>query len=191
MTYTFTLDQLVKMVRRWALIDGDRMDASILRSDGIDIDELLKSWIRRWYADSLANAPANMLPATQIDTQATSSMKTPWMAKFTLPDNFCRLVSFRMDSWQMPPEILSMDNPAHLRRWRRQASIYARATKNAPLVFVDPLAKVLYVSPVAQNDRVAKCTAILDPGPDGPFTFNQSLLNSLSSYVKYIDITCA
>lgn len=191
MINTFTLDQLVALVRRWALIDGDRTDASVLRTDGIDIDELLKFWIRRWYADVLANAPVNLLPATQVDAQTKTSMRTPWMARIVLPDNFCRLASFRLASWQMPAEILSLDNPAHLYRWRRQASVYARATPNAPLVFVDPIEKALFVSPVAQNDKIESCTVVLDPGPDGPFAFSPSLFNSLSSYVKYLDITCA
>ena len=186
---TFSLDSLVRMVRQWALIDGDRDDATLGRADGIDIDNLVRMWIRRWFDDALDNAPAGMFPAVDIDAMATSDMKTPWMTKIILPDNFRRLVSFRMASWRMPPEILHADNPAHLRRWRRQASEYTRAGTNSPVVLVNTFEKTLHAVPVASSDKVAACSAVLDPGPDGPFAFSHSLLNSLSSYVKYLDIT--
>lgn len=59
---TFSLDSLVKMVRQWALIDGDRYDAEFGRSDGFDIDNLIKMWIHQWYADALENAPVELFP---------------------------------------------------------------------------------------------------------------------------------
>lgn len=188
---TFSLDCLVEMVRRWAMIDGDRSDAILGRSDEIDIDNLVRMWIRQWFADALENAAVEMFPAESIDAMASTDMKTPWMAKITLPDNFRRLVSFRMASWRMPPEVLNAANPAHLRRWRRLASPYARAGASSPMVLVSPLDKTLYAAPVGPSDKIAACTAVLDPGPDGPFSFSHSLLNSLSSYVKYLDISGA
>lgn len=188
---TFSLDSLVKMVRQWALIDGDRSDAEFGRSDGFDIDNLIKMWIRQWYADAIENAPVELFPASEIDAPASIDMKTPWMAKIKLPDNFRRLVAFRMASWRMPPVILSADNPAHLRRWQRQASPYARAGASSPVVLVSPRDRTLYAVPVGASDKVALCSAVLSPGPDGPFSFSHSLLNSLSSYVKYLNISGA
>ena len=98
--------QMLAAWRLHRLLEPIRDDASVTRSDGLDLDALLAPEMDAWYTDLLLNGPPHLLVSHDIAGSVSVHPCAGNGMAVTLPPETVRVLSVRISSWQTPARIL-------------------------------------------------------------------------------------
>ena len=166
-----------EMLAQWKLRRGFeplRADCVITRSDGVDLDALLRLEMRDWYLSLLNTAPIEMLATTNIAGEIALAKNDDSTATVILPQNCRRIVEFQLSGWDRPARIvddtdsydaLLQDNP------------FSRGGCAQPVVVKRHNMLYIYSLPPG-NVSVIRAMAVMEP-TDGSFEMDEAALATI------------
>ena len=160
-----------EMLAQWKLRRGFeplRSDCVITRSDGVDIDQLLRLEMRDWYLDLLCTAPVEMLATTNIANDIAVVVRDDGVGIVTLPESCRRIVEFQLDGWCRPAKIIT--NP-HCQEALIQDNPYSRGGCEQPVVVLNGNRLFLYSLP-SSTPKIVRAIAVMEPA-DGSYVLDE------------------
>lgn len=159
-----------EMLRLWRLRRGveiPRLDCTVNRSDGPDVDSILRGELRARYLDRLDHAPLSSLVVTEADLgEVEVRAIAPRLAIVTPPPGTRRIVSVRADGWPAP--VGADSSRAQVER-AAACPLWGR-----PMAALLPDGNIL-ITPCS-DAVIASLSVIIDHGPQ-IYEFDESLWN--------------
>ncbi len=153
-----------QLLTEWKLRQGLlplRSDATVTRSDGYDLDELLMRQVREWYVKSLYELPPSHLPVEDISSMLTMNRMADGTGRVILPERVVRVTSVYIPGWRREARVVLPDSvEAHA-----QLSPYSRGNSNMPVVVVNDRVMNIYTPPRGAADA-GVVMAVLLPTDD-------------------------
>lgn len=169
MKITLTTDE---MLVQWKLHRGFaplRADCVIERTDGVDLDAILRLEMRDWYLNLLDNAPIEMLAPTDIKNSIAIMKQSDGSGVVTLPENCRRVVEFQLKGWRQPAKIITNMNSHEA---MLQTNKYSRAKCQSPIVIKHHNKLFIYSLPNDTNPTIEQALAIMEPA-DGSYILDE------------------
>ena len=100
MKLTLTRSEMLQLWRRIRAVEPMRLDCTVERTDGVDLDALLINEMRTWYLHLLHTAPPSMLCPMDMTVQARVSTNGG-LATVTLPTDggVVRVLAVKFSQW--------------------------------------------------------------------------------------------
>lgn len=180
---TFTEDELLALLHtthRTAMIGAD---GSLIRADGIDMDEMFRVQLRNNYASLLASGNIDLLPVTdETDTLAPLLQidSGTCIATLTLPASVISPVEILLSGWDIPlSKFVVPESPEAM----LQKSVYTRAGSVNPVGVLYPDRLLLYTAP--QADSKLLLARMVARQPVGTYVFPEAALPFMLRDVKF------
>lgn len=167
-----------RMLALWKLTHGYeplRSDASVVRSDGIDLDALLRLEMRRWYTDLLDNGPLHLLPVRDISGSSVAFDRTDSSVLLSVNRTLRRIVEVKLRGWNRPARIIGLDYDRRADILQAQASPYACAGANEPIAVIESHNTLRCYPPPAGTPAIAVLRAVVEPD-NGLYEFDEAAL---------------
>lgn len=168
-----------EMLAQWKLRRGFaplRVDCMITRSDGVDLDELLRLEMRDWYLNLLSTAQVEMLATTNIADDIAIVPMSDGEATVMLPQNCRRIVEFQLEGWERPAIILT---DASSREAFMQQNPFARGNSVQPIALKHGNRLFLYTVPQNQQPKITRAIAVMEP-TDGSYEMDETALSTIN-----------
>lgn len=166
MKQTLSRSEMLSLWRTRRAIEPPRLDCSVERADGPDVDTILVGEMRAWYLHKLDTAPvAQLAPVMLLYDVLQVVSYSGRLAVVKPPEDTRRVLHVYCQEWSQPVEPVS--TPEQVARaaanplWRR------------PLAAMMPDGSVM-VAPC--KGFVTEMTVITDPGPE-TYEFDDSIWN--------------
>lgn len=169
-----------EMLAQWKLRRGFaplRTDCEISRSDGIDLDAVLRLEMRDWYLNLLLSAPIEMLATTNIANEIALLPALNGEAIVVLPENCRRIVEFQLQGWEMPAKIITDPNSHEA---LSQQNPYSRGSSVLPVVVKRDNRLFVYSLPHNQPQKITRAIAVMEPH-DGSYEMDEAALNTIKN----------
>ena len=170
-----------EMLAQWKLRRGFaplRTDCEISRSDGIDLDAVLRLEMRDWYLNLLLSAPIEMLATTNIANEIALLPALNGEAIVVLPENCRRIVEFQLEGWEMPARIIAdVNSPEAL----SQQNPYSRGSSVLPVVVKRGNRLFVYSLPQNKPYKITRAIAIMEPH-DGSYEMDEAALQLIKTH---------
>jgi len=169
----YTEDQMLAAWREALGLNVTRTDATVERTDGIDLDARLRRAMRAWYLDALDHGPLCHLSPDDVAREADEMLVVGHLtATLEVPEAWRRIVSVQLEGWARPvAPVAAADAPLLL---ERMSSMYSAPGPSEPAAVL--VGGTLICSPSAP--RVASLMAAVDPGP-GMYRMSESMLGTI------------
>lgn len=171
---TLTRDELL---RQWQLVNYHeplRTDCTIRRTYGIDVDQLHLQEAIQWYYRTLAEAPFEQLPLTDVTTHLTVERAADGTHLITLPSGCLRVASLSYTHWMRPAIIVTDVDSAEA---RLQLSPFSRAGIHFPVAVQVDTSHLIAYTPHPADSAPSELLAVTHPDPDTDiFTLTPSML---------------
>lgn len=102
---------MLRLWRQMAAIEPLRLDCTVERTDGPDIDAGLKREMRAWYLNLLDSGPVSALAPVDLASTAAVEKSTDGLTVITAPADARRILSVRFSGWSAP--IVPEEAPAN------------------------------------------------------------------------------
>lgn len=191
---SYTVDSLKKEIR--VAIDMNNTSNTILATSDIDtltLDEIIESKIEDAARIVEVNAPAYLLVGDAVSSftsaNKASDGKLDGVFSVTLPDNFLRLLRFRMTSWQAAISTAITDaDPQYLILRNRFLGIRGNVEKPAAAIVMGSTGPKLEVySSSSSSDTIAEAAYLARPVvSDGSITISGNLKSAVVYYAAYL-----
>ncbi len=172
-----------EMLAQWKLRRGFeplRADCSIERSDGVDLDALLRLEMRDWYLNLLNTAPVEMLSLTNIANDIAIVKGSDGVGIVTLPENCRRIVDFQLKGWAHPAKIIEDLNCYEA---KMQDNIYCRGGCESPIVIKCGNRLFIYSVPEGES-KIVSAKAVLEP-VDGSYEMDETALSTINKFFSF------
>lgn len=166
-----------EILAQWKLCRGFeplREDCEITRTDGVNLDALLRLEMRNWYLNLLKTAPIEMLVLTNIANDIAIVANDNNVGVVQLPESCRRLVEFQLKGWKRPAKII--DNP-NCRDALMQDNAYSRSGCEQPIVIKRGNSLHIYSLPDA-TPTIVRAMAVMEP-TDGSYEMDESALATI------------
>jgi hypothetical protein len=105
MIQTLSKSEMLEMWRRHCGVEPLRLDATVTRTDGPDVDALLTQQMRTWYVELLATAPESLLRVTDVKAKTSVSFAAgDGMAVISVPQSVVRVLRVSFSDVSLPIE---------------------------------------------------------------------------------------
>lgn len=172
-----------EMLAQWKLCRGFaplRNDCEISRSDGVDLDAILRLEMRDWYLQLLSKAPVEMLSLTDISNVIAMVAQPDGTATVKLPENCRRLVSFHLQGWSREAKIITDPNSYEA---LLQTNQYSRGKSENPVVVLCNNKLHIYSLPSTQMPKIECAMAVMEP-IDGSYEMDEAALSLIPKSVN-------
>ncbi len=171
----YTLHELIAEWKMRKGLEPLRVDAAIKRQDAFEIDEYIRRMIDSRYERLLYTAPIELLEPSDITETVNIESFTGGVVVMKLPDDCCRLVEVKMNTWHRPATIVTQDSATAL----RQTSPFGRAGACNPVAVLQADGRLkLYSFKASDNPEPERVLAITRPAP-GIYRCHPLALDSL------------
>lgn len=158
---TYTKSEMLSLWRRSLGLETVNNSCTIEAVEGLDVDNIIIDYMRRWYLDLLDTAPAHLCPVTNAARQATVSLQDMF-GLIVLPKGTRRVLSVKLSSWLRQVVVQSAEEAAG--RIARLPSPFGRPGVNDPLAITG--ADGLHVYPAGKDAGIDILMVIADPGEE-------------------------
>lgn len=175
MKLKFTLPQ---MIERWLQIrrlNTAPLSASVTRTDGVDIEQLVAEEIRSWYYRLLVNADIKYLSPVDIASAVTATSTDGFSAEVIIPASVVRVVRVRADSWRLDGTIITDPSSPMV---TRQTSPLTVSSPQSPVVFYH--SNILNLYPFTPGDTLKTLQVVTFD--DNVFEFDSLALTTILPY---------
>lgn len=180
---TYSDSQMLAIWRRALGFEAALADASVERTDGIDLDAWLRHRMRQWYLHCLDTAPLEKLVLTDVAADASALLgpdpHNTVSGSVTPDQGWRRIVSVRLFGWHRPAEPL--EGPDGRAALERMACRFTAPSVQDPVAVLTP--GRLIVAPVVRP-LVESLLVVADTGPD-IYSLHESLLKTIPSQLDF------
>lgn len=176
-----------EMLSRWRLLQGlemARTDASVTRTDGIDLDGLMMSRIDAWYVHCLMTMPPSALPLTDIGSSLTMTRTGDGAGMIRLPPDCLRVTEVTMQGWNRPALIVPEGSPEE----ETQLSPFTRGKTERPVVIASERLLRIYTPPEGASTKPGVLAVMLPP--QGEYHVTEPMLASIPCVTDNINGDC-
>ncbi len=174
MEITLTSDEMLERWRLYRAMEPLRADCVVERTDGLDIDTILRIQMRAWYldlldfADPVRLAPVDVAPRSMLLPEADGS------AVITLPPDCRRLLELKVEGWEIPATLTVPGTQLAL----EQMNPYTRGSCHAPVAVVNRFRCRIYPLP-SPGAAIEWALAAVAPA-DGSYSMDDSALGLIT-----------
>lgn len=176
MKMTLSTEEMLNQWRLRRALEPLRSDCTVERTDGIDLDSLLRLEMRDWYLKLLDTASLEYLAPVDLAGDVALSVGDDGVATVNLPERCRRVVEVMLDEWERPATILAPDSPLA----RCQQSVYSRGGSVAP-VAVQEAGRLRLYSVAGQSPVITRLLCVAEP-EDGVYTFDERALSLIGDW---------
>lgn len=120
MKQTLTQSQMLEIWRRKRMVEPLRLDCTVSRTDGPDVDAMLTEEMRRWYLNLLDSGPRSALAPVDITQSCRLDALSDGRLTISGPEGCRRILSVQFAGWDFPLEVTDRQpvnnfNPYQLR----------------------------------------------------------------------------
>ena len=177
--YNLNETEMLALWKQLMHLDTPRRDCSVEWDDGIDVDALLLTHIKQWYAQQLNTASHNLLPVQDVKNEVTLYANPDGIVVATPPQCCVRPVEWKLDGWQRSVttflEPSSREAMVQLNKWTRGGACN-------PAV-IDYGSRLLLVSAAVTPPQLITARCVVRPA-DGTYQFHAHLLSTIPSVLK-------
>lgn len=160
MKLTLTANEMLDIWRMRRALLPLREDCVVGRSDGIDVDMLLRYEMRQWYATLLDTAPPEMLVLTDIAREVAPVLLDDGSVEVALPGGCRRVIEVMLEGWVRQATLTRPETPLA----RRQANPYSRGRTEMPVAVVNSSRLTLYSAPAGvARPRLSRLLCVVEP----------------------------
>ena len=175
--YDLSEAQMLQLWKQVSHLETPRRDCVVEWDDGIDMDALLLTHIKQWYAHLLNTAPAALLPTEDVKDELRLDVGSSGMVITSLPSRCVRPVSVKLSSWkQCVTQFLdpcSHEAMLQLNEWTRGGDC-------CPAI-IDYGFQLLMTAGQQSQPIVEMALAVVRPA-DGSYRFHASLLSTIPTW---------
>ena len=173
--YNLTESEMLALWKQVLHLDTPRRDCTVEWDDGIDLDALMLTHIKQWYAHQLATAPAHLLPVEDVSAQVTLTVSAGLVAA-VVPEQCVRPVEWRLAGWKRSVTEF-LDPCSH--EAMLQINEWTRGGDCNPAI-IDYGFQLLMTSG-SNTPQLALARCVVRPA-DGTYRFHSSLLNTIPEW---------
>lgn len=125
-----------EMLEKWRLVrhfEPLRSDATVVRSDGIDLDRLLELEIESWYERRLRELAVEDLPQTDVTSSVEMTVESDGSGSVRLPADVVRVAEVMVDGWSREAKVIEDEECAEA---LDQSNRYTRGGSINPVAVV-------------------------------------------------------
>ena len=172
--YNLNESEMLALWKQLMHLDTPRRDCAVEGDDGVDIDALLTTHIKQWYAQLLNTAPCHLLPVQDVKSDVLLQACIDGTVEATPPQYCVRPVEWRLNGWERSVttflEPSSREAMVQLNKWTR-----GRACNPA---VIDYGSRLLLVSAAVTPPQLITARCVVRPA-SGTYQFHASLLNTI------------
>ena len=121
--YNLNESEMLALWKQLMHLDTPRRDCAVEWDDGVDIDALLTTHIKQWYAQLLNTAPCHLLPVQDVKSDVLLQACIDGTVEATPPQYCVRPVEWRLNGWERSVttflEPSSREAMVQLNKWTR------------------------------------------------------------------------
>lgn len=174
--YNLNETEMLALWKQVMNLETPRRDCNVEWDDGIDLDALLLTHIKQWYAHQLNNAPVALLPVEDVVAQVSLNVLNGVVAA-TVPDHCVRPVEWKLAEWQRSvTEFLdpcSHEAMLQLNEWTRGGACNP--------AIIDYGFQLLMMSANSTHPELELARCVVRPA-DGTYQFHSDLLASIPTW---------
>lgn len=174
--YNLTESEMLDLWKQVMHLDTPRRECTVEWDDGIDLDSLLLTHIKQWYAHLLNTAPVRLLPIENLASQVPITTRDG-MVFATVPVQCVRAVEWKLLEWQRSVTTFidpcSHDAMLQLNEWTRGGSCNP--------AIIDYGFQMLMLSTKSTTPMLELARCVVRPA-DGSYQFHSSLLNTIPEW---------
>ncbi len=176
---TFSESEMLTLWKQILHLEVPRTDCSVQRTDGINLDALITTHIRQWYAHLLTTAPAHLLPVENIASLVTLTSRQG-VVEITLPTHCVRPLEVKLNGWkQSVTEFLVPHHP----KAKMQSSPLMRSGCENPTAVLSGNKLTLYSIAPDKVAMLETLRAVVKP-TEGTYTFGQEALATIPRFAE-------
>lgn len=166
MKQTLSQSQMLEIWKRNRMVEPLRLDCTVQRTDGPDVDAMLIEEMRSWYLNLLDFGPESAIIPCDVTETCTVESLDHGNAVITAPEGCRRILSVWFAGWDFPLKVTDSPTPADSNPYCRRPAAYRLAPDR------------IAVSGTSGNLREVKCA--LDVSPQ-IYIFDDSALKIISN----------
>lgn len=174
--YNLDESQMLHLWKQVMRLDTPRRDCTAEWDDGIDIDALLLTHIKQWYAHQLNTAPAHLLPIENLAGQVPLTSSNGIVIA-TVPQQCVRPVEWKLSEWQRSVtqflDPCSHEAMLQLNEWTRGGACNP--------AIIDYGFQLLMMSTKSTTPLLELARCVVRPA-DGNYRFHASLLSTIPEW---------
>lgn len=167
-------EQLVQMFALRRGYEPLRADCSVVRSDGVDLQQLLAHEVRSRYASALMTLAIECLPTDDVSSQTRLVVLPDGSGVIDLPENAVRTGEVKLSSWVTGVTPTAEDGCIV----QSQSNQWSRGGRYEP-VAVERGNRLYVYSPDPKGDAVETLMVVRMPGMNEPYAMTEPLLNAI------------
>ncbi len=181
----YTSQEMLEAWRRRLGFDDARLDCTVERFDGRDVNAVITDAMRQWYLGLLDTAPAHLLPRRKAACTVDAVDATRRLGRAALPEDARRVIEASSGHWILNAR--PTDFAEALPRLYAIASPYINASAADPLLIVGDSA--IYAAPAEQGDTIT--LSIIAPPADGSYELDESLMATIPEQLFEGEVSAA
>lgn len=174
--YNLTESEMLALWKQVMHLETPRRDCIVEWDDGIDLDALLLTHIKQWYAHQLNNAPINLLPIENVASQVSLTTSNGIVAA-TVPEQCVRPVEWKLAEWKRSVTEF-LDPCSH--EAMLQLNEWTRGGASNPAI-IDYGFQMLMMSTTGNSPQLELARCVVRPA-DGTYQFHSDLLCTIPEW---------
>lgn len=174
--YNLTESEMLDLWKQVMHLETPRRDCMVEWDDGIDLDALLLTHIKQWYAHQLNNAPTHLLPIEDLTAQVSLTTRDSIVVA-SVPDQCVRPVEWKLVEWQRSVTEF-LDPCSH--EAMLQLNEWTRGGASDPAV-IDYGFQLLMMSTAGNTPQLELARCVVRPA-DGSYQFHSDLLSTIPEW---------
>lgn len=172
--YNLTASEMLNLWKQVMLLETPRHDCTVEWDDGIDLDALLTTRIKQWYAHQLATAPSQLLPVADVKEMVTLTA-SDGMVIASVPELCVRPVEWRLEGWKRSVTEF-LDPCSH--EAMLQINEWTRGGDCNPAIIDYGFQLLMTCGSNDNSPQLEQARCVVRPA-DGSYQFNSDLLASI------------
>lgn len=174
--YNLTESEMLDLWKQVLHLETPRRDCTVEWDDGFDLDALLLTHIRQWYAQLLDTAPTHLLPIDNVANDVSLTTRDGIVVA-TVPEQCVRPVEWKLAEWQRSVTTF-IDPCSH--EAMLQLNEWTRGGACNPAI-IDYGFQMLMMSSTSNAPRLELARCVVRPA-DGSYQFHSSLLATIPEW---------
>lgn len=174
--YNLTESEMLDLWKQVMHLETPRRDCTVEWDDGIDIDEMLLTHIKQWYAQLLNTAPSHLLPIEDLAEQVTINTRDGIVIA-TVPQQCVKPVEWKLAEWKRSVTTF-LDPCSH--EAMLQHNEWTRGGACNPAI-IDYGSQMLLMSTSSASPQLERARCVVRPS-DGSYQFHSDLLATIPSW---------